>query len=68
MKIEFGITSEALHKQLDVPPSTVETEQLLADAIALCSHHSVLTDAEAVRARKRLLKMIKEKGSEETKQ
>ena len=61
MKIRFGGMVEPLHKQLDVPPSTLESEQKLADAITLCSVHFILTDVEVHRARKRLVKLIEKK-------
>ena len=61
MKIRFGALSEPLHKQLDVPPSELELEQKLADAITLCSIHFIMTDGEVTKARKRLMKLIEKK-------
>ena len=62
----MGSFSDPLHKQLDVPPSTLEFEQKIADGLTLCIIHGVLTDTEALKARKRLIKKIyktlKEKG------
>ena len=57
-KITMGALSPQLHKQLDVPPSLLELEQRLADAITLCNIHSVLTDTETHKARKRLMKQV----------
>ena len=61
MKISFGALAAPLHKQLDVPPSTLETEQKLADAITRCDEHLILTSVEANRARTRLVKLIQKK-------
>ena len=61
MQIRFGALADPLHKQFDVPPSTLETEQKLADAVTLCAIHSALTATEVHKARKRLVKMIEKK-------
>ena len=61
MQIRFGALAEPLHKQFDVPPSQLELEQKLADAITLCSVHFVMTDAEVRKARQRLVKLVEKK-------
>ena len=62
----MGALADPLHQQLDVPPSTLEFEQKMADGLTLCIIHGVLTGAEGRNARKRLVKKIdktlKEKG------
>ena len=61
MKIRFGALSPPLHEQLGCSKSDLEWEQKLADAITLCNLHSVLTDAETHKARKRLVKKLEKK-------
>ena len=65
IEVRFGALSDPIHKQLDVPPSTVEHEQKLADAITLCHIAGVLTDAETDKARRRLFKRLQKKSFEE---
>ena len=54
----MGALADPLHQQLDVPPSTLEFEQKMADGLTLCIIHGVVTDAEGRNARKRLVKKI----------
>ena len=51
-KLEWGALADPLHQQLDVPPSTLEFEQKMADGLTLCIIHGVVTDAEGRNARK----------------
>lgn len=61
MQIRFGALSPKLHEQLGVSEEETALEQRLSDAIVLCLIHSVLTDTEAHKARKRIVKMLEKK-------
>ena len=61
MQIRFGALSPKLHEQLGVSEEETALEQRLADAIVLCHVHFVLTDTEAHKARKRIVKMLEKK-------
>lgn len=61
MQIRFGALSPKLHEQLGVSEEETALEQRLSDAIVLCQIHSVLTDTEAHKARKRIVKMLEKK-------
>ena len=61
MQIRFGALSPKLHEQLGVSKEETALEQRLSDAIVLCQVHSVLTDTEAHKARKRIVKMLEKK-------
>ena len=58
MKIRFGAFADPLHKQLDVSPSQLETEQKLADAFTMLRVHGIITDGEAAKVAKRIIKQI----------
>ena len=62
MKIRFGALSPQLRQQINAGPDEVDLEQKLADAIAWCSTHGVLTDSEVRKARNRIVKMLEKKG------
>ena len=61
IEIRFGAMSPKLHEQLDVPPSKVELEQRLADAIVLCYIHLDLSENQVNILHKKLLKVLIEK-------
>ena len=58
MDIIFGAMAAPLHEQLDIASDLLALEQRLADAIVLCSVHSILTSHQSSSARKRLVKRI----------
>lgn len=66
MELRFGALSPPLHKQIGCEPDDLEFEQKMADGIALCNIHGILTDREAHNARKRIVKRISRKAKELT--
>lgn len=56
--IRFGALCPPLHEQLGVPQSRTRALQQMADGIAMCAIHGVLSEAEVHRARERLMKKI----------
>lgn len=61
MQLRMGAMSPPLHEQYGMDAEDWEWEQKFADAITLLHVHSLLTDAETHRARKRLVKRLNEK-------
>ena len=60
MQIRFGIFAPPLHEQLDMDKEDLTLIQRLADAVALCSVHFILTDSQSHNARKKIVKKIDE--------
>lgn len=61
--IELGALAPKLSKQLRgcrIKPDRLRTLQKLADAVTWCHLHSLISDAESARARRRLIKKIQE--------
>ena len=58
IQVRFCALSIPLHEQFDVEPERLEKEQKLADSIVHLYLHDILTDGEAHKARKRLMKLI----------
>ena len=58
MKIAFGAFAKPLHKQLDVPPSQLQTVQKNIDAYTRLRVHGLITDGEAPKIVKRIMKQI----------
>ena len=59
--IIFGGMAPPLYQQLGVKAKDLEFEQRMADGIALCAIHGILTERETHAARKRLAKKISQK-------
>ena len=60
MEVRFGALAPDLHVQLGISGDKVEFVQKLIDAVTLCNIHSILTDGETRKARKRIMKEINE--------
>lgn len=58
MRILFGALAAPLWQQVKLPPQKLRDIQRMADSITLLAIHGALSEAEAHRARKRIVKKI----------
>ena len=58
MKIEFGLLAPPLHEQLGISEEEGKLLQDLSRAVSILTVHAIITQAEAHKARLRLVKKI----------